>query len=55
MTSMLPKSVTITDDTMREGLQIEGSGEKYQWWVDTRNFREDAPTTARSNFNGWAI
>ena len=25
MTSLLPKSVTITDDTMREGLQIESA------------------------------
>ena len=32
-----------------------GPGEKYQWWVDTRNFREDAPTTAENIFNGWAI
>ena len=32
-----------------------GPGEKYQWWVDTRNFREDAATTAHNIFNGWAI
>lgn len=32
-----------------------GPGEKYQWWVDTRNFREDAPTTADNIFDGWAI
>ena len=32
-----------------------GPGEKYQWWVDTRNFHEDAPTTADNIFHGWAI
>lgn len=32
-----------------------GPGEKYQWWVDTRNFREDAATTTHNIFNGWAI
>ena len=32
-----------------------GPGEKYQWWVDTRNFREDVPATANNLWHGWAI
>ena len=32
-----------------------GPGEKYQWWVDTRNFREDVPATADNVWSGWAI
>lgn len=32
-----------------------GPGEKYQWWVDTRNFREDIPATAENIWHGWAI
>ena len=32
-----------------------GPGEKYQWWVDTRNFREDVPATADNIWKGWAI
>ena len=32
-----------------------GPGEKYQWWVDTRNFREDVPATADNIWNGWAV
>ena len=32
-----------------------GPGEQYQWWVDTRNFREDVPATADNIWHGWAI
>ncbi len=32
-----------------------GPGAKYQWWVDTRNFREDVPPTADNIWDGWAI
>ena len=32
-----------------------GPGEKYQWWVDTRNYREDVPTTADNIWEGWAV
>ena len=32
-----------------------GPGGKYQWWVDTRNYREDVPTTADNIWSGWAI
>ena len=32
-----------------------GPGEKYQWWVDTRNFREDVPSTPNNMWDGWAI
>ncbi len=32
-----------------------GPGEKYQWWVDTRNFREDVPATAGNIWSGWAF
>ena len=32
-----------------------GPGEKYQWWVDTRNYREDIPTTEDNICTGWAV
>lgn len=32
-----------------------GPGEKYQWWVDTRNFRQDVPATPDNLWHGWAI
>ena len=32
-----------------------GPGEKYQWWVDTRNFREDVAATVDNLWHGWAI
>ena len=32
-----------------------GPGEKYQWWVDTRNFREDVPATVDNLWQGWGI
>lgn len=32
-----------------------GPGEKYQWWVDTRNFREDVAATADNLWHGWAV
>ncbi len=32
-----------------------GPGEKFQWWVDTRNFREDVPATADNIWSGWAV
>ena len=32
-----------------------GPGEKYQWWVDTRNFREDVPATTDNIWSGWAV
>ena len=32
-----------------------GPGEKYQWWVDTRNFREDVPAMATNIWSGWAV
>ena len=32
-----------------------GPGEKYQWWVDTRNFHEDVPATEHNIWHGWGI
>ena len=32
-----------------------GPGEKFQWWVDTRNFREDVPATADNIWHNWAV
>ena len=32
-----------------------GPGEKYQWWVDTRNYREDIATTEDNICTGWAV
>lgn len=47
-------------DYQRDGMtyfddEEYGPGEKYQWWVDTRNYREDIPTTADNIWAGWAI
>ena len=35
--------------------QEYGPGEKYQWWVDTRNFREDVAATRDNIWQGWAV
>ena len=32
-----------------------GPGEKFQWWVDTRNFREDVPATEDNIWHNWAV
>lgn len=32
-----------------------GPGEKYQWWVDTRNFHKDVPATPDNLWHGWAV
>jgi hypothetical protein len=32
-----------------------GPGSTYQWWVDTRNFREDVPATAENIWDGWVF
>lgn len=47
-------------DYLRAGLTLidddeYGPGEKYQWWVDTRNYKEDVPTTPDNIMHGWAI
>lgn len=34
---------------------VGGPGPNHQWWVDTRNFREDAPATPDNMWDGWAI
>jgi hypothetical protein len=32
-----------------------GPGEQYQWWIDTRNFREDVTPTASNLWTEWSI
>ncbi len=32
-----------------------GPGSDRQWWIDTRNFREDVPATADNLWDGWAF
>ena len=32
-----------------------GPGPIYQWWIDTRNFAEDQPSTAENLWDSWAI
>jgi hypothetical protein len=34
---------------------VEGPGPNHQWWVDTRNFREDVPPTPDNIWDGWAF
>ena len=40
------------DRTLFDDLEY-GPGPKYQWWVDTRNFREDVPPTSDNIWHGW--
>ena len=52
--------VVVPCDYQRAGMtyfddEDYGPGEKYQWWVDTRNYREDVPTTADNIWHGWAV
>ena len=44
-----------TDTTTRWDDLEFGPGPDYQWWIDTRNFREDPATTEDNIFAGWAI
>jgi hypothetical protein len=34
---------------------VDGPGPSHQWWVDTRNFREDVPPTPDNIWDGWAF
>ena len=52
--------VIVPCDYQRDGMtyyddEEYGPGEKYQWWVDTRNYREDVPATVDNIWAGWAI
>lgn len=47
-------------DYQRDGLSFfdnldRGPGPNHQWWVDTRNFREDVPPTAENVWDAWAF
>lgn len=47
-------------DFQRDGLTYfdvldRGPGPNHQWWVDTRNFREDVPPTEDNVWDAWAI
>lgn len=35
--------------------EVYGPGERYQWWLDCRNFVEDEPPTSTNLWSGWAI
>ena len=41
--------VTFFDDP------VDGPGQNHQWWVDTRNFREDVPPTTDNIWHGWVF
>ena len=52
--------VVVPCDYQRAGMtyfddEEYGPGEKYQWWVDTRNYREDVPATGDNIWEGWAV
>ena len=52
--------VIIPCDYQRVGLSYfddlnYGPGPAYQYWVDTRNFREDVKSTAQNMWSNWAI
>lgn len=34
---------------------VDGPGPSHQWWVDTRNFREDVLPTPDNIWEGWAF
>ncbi|MEM7018571.1 MAG: phytanoyl-CoA dioxygenase family protein [Pseudomonadota bacterium] len=42
------------DMTFYDDLEY-GPGPDFQWWLDTRNFREDEPPTATNLWRHWAI
>lgn len=46
-------------DSQKDGLRYQddeiGPGGKVQWWIDTRDFEEDAPATPESLWSEWAI
>ena len=42
------------DRTLFDDLDY-GPGSKYQWWIDTRNFREDVPATADNIWDDWVF
>jgi len=35
--------------------EVEGPGPNHQWWVDTRNFKEDVPPTPDNIWDGWTF
>ena len=51
---IVPCDYQIDGQTYVDDLEF-GPGPDFQWWVDTRNFAEDAPTTPDNIFHGWAI
>lgn len=51
---IVPCDYQIAGQTYFDDLDY-GPGRKYQWWVDTRNFREDVDTTPDNIFQGWGI
>jgi hypothetical protein len=47
-------------DYQRDGLTLfddaeRGPGPERQWWIDTRNHREDVPSTPNNIWHGWAF
>ena len=51
---IVPCDYQPADRTFFDDLEF-GPGPDYQWWVDTRNFREDVPPTRDNLWSDWAI
>ena len=51
---IVPCDYQRADRTFYDDL-VEGPGPNHQWWVDTRHFKEDIPSTADNIWEGWAF
>ena len=51
---VIPIDYQIAGQTYIDDLEY-GPGPIYQWWVDTRNFVEDVPSTKTNMWDSWAI
>ena len=51
---VVPSDYQIAGQTYVDDLEF-GPGPIYQWWVDTRNFTEDQPSTPENMWESWAI
>ncbi len=50
----MPVDYQRADHTCYDDLAF-GPGPKYQWWLDTRNFREDVPPTPHNLWHDWVF
>jgi hypothetical protein len=51
---IVPCDYQRADRTFYDNL-IEGPGPNHQWWVDTRNYKEDVPPTPDNIWDAWAF